>query len=132
MEAMVELFAPDGQISLEGDLSMADVTSLYGVQSEPNEIHKRTTISPKPDFALVPLTLDNVANFKRSIFPRVGLSTRVIHVLISKGDRMVFWSYDNFHPECVGSTDDVPKSILQDLTNKGVLKEFREEDRSNN
>ena len=100
--------------------------ALYGATTVPTDVHPRSTLQPEQDFILVPLSRENVAALKQSIFPRIGLSERVVHILISRGGQLVFWSYDCFHRDCVGVEGAFDRYLLTELKNRNVLHEFGE------
>jgi hypothetical protein len=48
----------------------------------------------------------------------------IIHTQIEKDGRLAFGAYDNFHPDCVWAGPAVPRSLLQGLAERGIIRSF--------
>jgi hypothetical protein len=120
--AVIDFGQRDGKISFEGELGACDWSEVTGVEREPSAAHKRNTMSPVQDFIIVPLSPASVETLKRKIPPHVGLHAKVAHILISRGDKPVFWSYDWFHEGGCGTDDAFDERILPKLREGGVIR----------
>lgn len=48
----------------------------------------------------------------------------IIHIQIEKRGHLAFGCYDNFHPECIGCSDDISPEFLDRLHRTGVIKSW--------
>lgn len=124
LDALLCIFKEQARISFEGKLSPRLFEELPVVSTEPIEPHLRNTSYPKQDFVIIPITAVTLDILRKKVLPQVGLRKNVLHVLISKKDKLVFCSYDCFHP-CVGLSLVVPEAQVIALCEKGILKEYK-------
>src|SRR5262249_13443128 len=92
MRVVTAFFAgkPDVEITFEGDVSAIDWTSISGA-----------TVRENHRVAVVPLTMASAEALMGSVFPRLGLRSRIWHVIVRQRDRRLFASYDSFGEEKV-------------------------------
>jgi hypothetical protein len=126
VKAVIELFSGNAHLSLEGQLKGKDFSFVEGIVTEPNEILKRNTLEPQQDFVILPVEVETKEVIKQKILPQVGLRQNVYHVLMEKEGELVFAAYDNFHPDTVLITGEVPRSWLEELLQQQVIKNFEE------
>ena len=125
LDALLCIFKEQAKISFEGDLSSCSFGEIPGVSTQPVEPLVRSTIHPKQDFVIIPIIAATLEILRKKVLPQVGLRKNILHVLISKNDELVFWSYDWFHKDCVGLSLIVPEDNVIALCEKGILKEYK-------
>jgi hypothetical protein len=88
---------------------------------------RRATLSPELDFIILPLTSENIAHIWKLVVEkeRLAYPSHIIHVQIAVTDRLVFAAYDNFHCDCVFTTDRFPLEALDRLVAKGIIRSYR-------
>jgi len=123
LDALLCIFKEQARISFEGKLSSRLFEELPIVSTESIKPHLRQTV-PKQDFFIIPITAVTLDILRKKVLPQVGLRKNVLHVLISKNDKLVFCSYDCFSP-CVGLSLVVPEAQVIALCEKGILKEYK-------
>lgn len=75
----------DREITFEGDVSTIDWAAIPGA-----------TVREDLRLAIVPLTKSHLEVLIGSVFPRIGLRSRVWHVTVRHGELQLFASYDSF------------------------------------
>ena len=125
MEALISLFSDGAAISFEGKLSSSLFLGIPDALTEPVEPFKRYTISPKQDYAIVPITTLTSEILRKRILPQIGLRKNVEHVHIVKDGEIVFYSYDCFDKDCVGLAPKIDEDKLRKLKDEGVLKDYK-------
>ncbi len=81
---------------------------------------------PQLDFVVCPLETETIGQILLEILPNGRVVHEIIHIQIEKDGQIAFGSYDNFHPECLVAGPTVPKSLLEELKEKGILRSFEE------
>jgi len=81
---------PDVEVTFEGDLSAIDWLRVPS-----------NALRDDKKFVAVPLKQHTLAMLTGSVFPRVGLRSRVWHVIVRRGGERLFASYDNLGPGMV-------------------------------
>ena len=112
-------------IALEGHLSSYDLTALEYASLHETASLKRQTISPILDFVVAPLTSQNIEVISKAVQRKDGISKHsgLIHVQISKDDKLVFGGYDNFDRDCV-FVDGLSEELLTALKQKNMIRGF--------
>jgi hypothetical protein len=92
MRIVAAFFAgrPDAEITFEGDTSAIDWATIAGA-----------TVRQDLRLAVVPLTMASTEALMESVFPRLGLRSRVWHIIVRQRGQRLFASYDNFGDEQV-------------------------------
>jgi hypothetical protein len=119
---MVEL-GDDAQISLEGSLSQCSFPDEIVVSREQVGPLKRNTMHPRQDFIVLRLTPDTIAEISQQI-SLAGLKNAIVHVQIERSGVLEFGAYDNFHPDCVVAGPGISVSLLDELKQKHLLRDF--------
>lgn len=121
---MMELAGGDARISFEGDLSRCRFPDDLVVSREPVGLLRRNTSHPLQQFVVLRLTPEAVAPiFQQAV--AAGLTRAVLHVYIERDGALPFGAHDNFHPECVGTAPPITATLLSELKDKGVVRDFR-------
>jgi hypothetical protein len=117
--------AENTNISFEGMLSHTELAQMEGVGHEESDVLKRSTLQPKRDFRILPLTPQNVSAIVKAITSKIAFGNRgIIHVQIERNGKMAFAAYDNFDRECVVAYPAVSSASLDELTMTGVLRNY--------
>jgi hypothetical protein len=117
--------AENTNISFEGMLSHTELAQMEGVGHEKSEVLKRSTLQPKRDFRILPLTPQNVSAIVKAITSKIAFGNGgIIHVQIEGNGKMAFAAYDNFDRECVVAYPAVSSASLDELTMTGVLRNY--------
>jgi hypothetical protein len=131
--AVMRLLAGDDAcISFEGDLSECNFDGVPGTSTEETPALKRATLYPRQDFIVLGLTNDSVRTVLARVVAAGGIVNRIVHIQVEKEGALQFAAYDNFHPECIAVGPAVPKTVLDDLLSKGVLRAIHPVERSIN
>jgi hypothetical protein len=123
--ALISHFGAGGRMSLEGDLSQLDETVRATGSNKEGLKLRRNTISPRQDFLIVELDDETIPLIRQRVLPSVGLNSRVIHLQIENGGKLVFGAYDNFDRECVWVSEVVGVDLLDRLVADGILRSFK-------
>jgi hypothetical protein len=117
--------AENTNVSFEGMLSHTELAQMEGVGHEESDVLKRSTLQPKRDFRILPLTPQNVSAIVKAITSKIAFGNRgIIHVQIERNGKMAFAAYDNFDRECVVAYPAVSSASLHELTMTGVLRSY--------
>jgi hypothetical protein len=117
--------AENTNISFEGMLSHTELAQMEGVGHEKSEVLKRSTLQPKRDFRILPLTPQNVSAIVKAITSKIAFGNGgIIHVQIEGNGKMAFAAYDDFDRECVVAYPAVSSASLDELTMTGVLRNY--------
>lgn len=125
--AVLEHFLNQARVSLEGDLGQFDLLACSGASSdETHEIHRHTK-SPKLDFVVLPVTVDQLVTLKHRLGGAgvFGVGGRLVHVQVEFQGKLVFGGYDNFHKECVVAYPPLGVTFLEQLKVKGILRSYK-------
>lgn len=120
---MIEM-AGDATMSLEGDLSRCRFTDDVVLSHDETNMLKRNTITPKQDFIVLRLRPETVAPIFKQVMA-AGLKRAIIHVQIERNGVLELGAYDNFDPVCVVTGPRINIELLNELTSKNVLRNFR-------
>jgi hypothetical protein len=85
MNEVVKFFSGRGTLTLEGDLSAVDWSGV-----------PEATVSGHGSLVTIPLNSNSLPTIIASVLPRVGLKTRVLHVIVRQGQQLLFAAYDQF------------------------------------
>ena len=121
VRAALDHFQPDCLLSLEGDLSHCDTAHVPGASSEPTDVLRRSTISPKQEFIVLPVTAETRETISREVLPQVGLKNRVLHVQVASGGRLVLGAYDSFHRECCWVDQSIGPDTISSWKDSGII-----------
>jgi hypothetical protein len=99
--AVLRHFHRECFLALTGDLSRYDPALIAEASAEPTPLLSPSTLCPKQQFVILPVTDATVDTICRRVLPQVGLKHRVIHVQVASEGRLVLGAYDNFHHEGV-------------------------------
>ena len=125
MNALIGVFYGENSfISLEGDLSYLDTKELTVITQEPDGILYQKE-SPKRGRVVFRLNSENRILIEKNILPRIGIHSRIWHVLIWKDDELVFASYDNFSEDLTSVTAAVGVEWLNSLIESKVLINYK-------
>jgi hypothetical protein len=117
--------AENTNISFEGMLSHTELAQMEGVGHEKSDVLKRSTLQPKRDFRILPLTPQNVSAIVKAITSKIAFGNGgIIHVQIEGNGKMAFAAYDDFDRECVVAYPAVSSASLDELTMTGVLRNY--------
>jgi hypothetical protein len=117
--------AENTNVSFEGMLSHTELAQMEGVGHEESDVLKRSTLQPKRDFRILPLTPQNVSAIVKAITSKIAFGNRgIIHVQIERNGKMAFAAYDNFDRESVVAYPAVSSASLNELTMTGVLRNY--------
>ena len=117
--------AENTNISFEGMLSNTGLAQMERVGHEESDVLKRSTLQPKRDFRILPLTPQNVSAIVKAITSKIAFGNKgIIHVQIEGNEKMAFAAYDNFDRECVVAYPAVSSASLDELTMTGVLRNY--------
>jgi len=117
--------AENTNISFEGMLSHTGLAQMERVGHEESDVLKRSTLQPKRDFRILPLTPQNVSAIVKAITSKIAFDNKgIIHVQIEGNGKMAFAAYDNFDRECVVAYPAVSSASLDELTMTGVLRNY--------
>ena|ERR1700676_682019 len=121
MAAMMHARAAENtNVSFEGMLSHTELAQMEGVGHEESDVLKGSTLQPKRDFRILPLTPQNVSAIVKAITSKIAFGNRgIIHVQIERNGKMAFAAYDNFDRECVVAYPAVSSASLNELTMTG-------------
>jgi len=92
LEVLIDSFEGSSLIRFQGDLCAIDWATVAN-----STVHRT---SDGVQEAVLPLVGGCLHALKSSVLPRIGLNSRVHHVIIERGGQRVFAAYDSFHPEC--------------------------------
>jgi len=120
---MVEL-AGNAHISLEGDLSSCRLTDDLVATRDETTILKRNTVAPRQGFVVLRLTPENAGPIFQQVMA-AGLKRAIIHVQIERDGVLELGAYDHFHPECVVTGPGISRTLLEELKNADVLRDFK-------
>jgi hypothetical protein len=100
LTSVLEAFSSDedAKVSFEGDLQMLQKVGLASVSLDETTCLRRHILEPMQDFLVIPLSRHNLQVLV-SLFGRVGVRTRVVHVQIESRGGLVFAAYDQFDSE---------------------------------
>lgn len=117
--ALMTELAGSAHISFEGDLSKLSIQSLPGASADETPTLKRNTIWPRQDFVVLPLEPDDI----QKIIKAFGgtLPNTIRHIQIEKSGKRLVGIYDNFHPECIYLSPEIPEEFIQSEMLKGVI-----------
>jgi len=80
--------AENTNISFEGMLSHTGLAQMERVGHEESDVLKRSTLQPKRDFRILPLTPQNVSAIVKAITSKIAFGNRgIIHVQIEGNGR---------------------------------------------
>lgn len=117
--------AENTNISFEGMLSHTELAQMEGVGHEESDALKRSTLQPKRDFRILPLTPQNVSAIVKAITSKIAFGNRgIIHVQIERNGKMAFAAYHDFDRECVVAYPAVSSASPDELTMTGVLRNY--------
>jgi len=117
--ALITELAGNAQISFEGDLSKLSLHDLPGASTEETPLLKRNTTWPRQDFVVLPLEADAIPQIVKAYGGT--LPNAIIHIQIEKSGKRLVGIYDNFLPECIYLSPEIPEAFLQSLTLKGII-----------
>lgn len=124
LTAMIEIFCGGSHISFEGDLSQSKFWTIEGVSTEPRGMMQRNTISSIYDFVILPLEQDTKKVIIRTL-PRIGLRSRVAHVLIERDSELKMAAYDWFYPYLVGVSGDIDANLLDRMVETRIIRAYK-------
>ena len=124
--AFLDHFVGDSRVSFEGDLGRLGLAELPGASTSESPVLRRTTIYPRQDFVVIPVTGETLSLLHRrlsgpGLFPDGGA---LVHVQLEHAGRIVLGAYDNFHKDCVVASDPAPESLLERLRESGVIRSY--------
>jgi hypothetical protein len=121
---MRALAAEDCRISLEGKLSQTELAQMEGVTHEETKVLKRSTLWPKLEFLVLPLTQEKLPAIEKAVVSKIAFGERgLIHVLIELNGKMAFAAYDGFQHVAVSSAVSPP--LLEELIKTRVLRNYQ-------
>lgn len=124
LRAMMRALAGDAYISFEGDLHRIYLQGI-GAVDEGETLLRRQTSTPELDFLILPLSVATEHWIWDAVSKVDHLADDgIIHTQIEKAGRLTFGAYDNFHSDCVGASDAVPRRVLERLKESGVIQSF--------
>lgn len=121
---MMRFLAGQARISFVGDLSRCEFPATLRCSTDEDSMLTRQTISPKPDFKILPLEHDSVRPILDAIMPDNRYMEDIIHIQIEKRGELQFGCYDQFHRDCIVCFLAVPAKFLDELRLKGVLRSW--------
>ncbi|MBE0542101.1 MAG: hypothetical protein IH623_11990 [Verrucomicrobia bacterium] len=121
---MHELAGNDALISLEGDLSRCRFPGDLVTSRDETINLKRQTLVPTEDFIVLRLTSEMVAPIFEQI-ASAGLTCAIVHVQIARKGVTELGAYDNFHPECVVTGSGVSTTLLDELKDKRIIRDYQ-------
>ncbi|MBI5927696.1 MAG: hypothetical protein HY862_00190 [Chloroflexi bacterium] len=124
LTAMTEIFCGGSYISFEGDLSQSSFRSVEGSSTEPRGMMQRNTISPIYDFVVLPLEQDTQKVIIQTL-PRIGLRSRVAHVLIERDNELKMAAYDWFYPYLVAVSGDIDANLLDRMLEAKIIRAYK-------
>jgi hypothetical protein len=113
--AIIDKFCEDSFISLKGDLSAVSFSGIKNLT-----VLKDKESIPELDHIIFSLTEENALIFQ-SMLPRIGIRTRIIHILIEQAGNAAFASYDQFDKDATYVTAAVGETFIKDLLDKRIL-----------
>ena len=122
LHRILQELAGKAWVSFEGGPSVLGLMQVPGAGIEETPVLRRSTIAPRQNLVIVPLTHDTI----EPIWKGVGgtLARDVLHVQIERDGKLVFAAYDRFHPGCVAFGTDFPEVLLHSLIEDRLLEEF--------
>lgn len=125
LTSVLEAFSADeaAQVSFEGELRMLREADLTGTSSSETTCLRRQTMEPLQDFMVITLSPRNLPVL-RSLYGRVGLRARVLHVQIEVGGALVFGAYDQFDPSGVWVSPRFTEATLSRLQGQQVIASY--------
>jgi hypothetical protein len=121
---MMELFAGDSRIAIEGDLASCDgLTDLPGAGQEETEALKRQTWWPRQDFVVLPLASTAIEGILERITSPAGIVQGILHVQIERSGVLVFSACDEFHPRASACAAEAAE-LLEELRSKGAVRRW--------
>jgi hypothetical protein len=121
--ALTEL-AGTAEVSFEGDLHMTTLFDVAGASSDETKVLKRSTLSPKQDFVVLPLESKTVEPIMAAVGGTVPRG--IIHLQVQKEDRLELGVYDNFAPDCMFFGPRPTSLFIATLTDAGILTQWIE------
>jgi hypothetical protein len=121
IRAALTYFQPHCFLSLEGDLSHYDSSRVPDASDEPTEVLRRSTIWPKQQFVILPVTSMTLETISRQVLPQVGLKHRILHVQVAFGGRLVLGAYDAFHRECCWVDQCIGQDTISSWKESGII-----------
>ena len=123
MDAVLRAYAGETRLSLEGDLAALGHDPWPGAGRDETAVLKRSTISPRQDFLVVPLGPETVPALL-SLMHRIGLRRNVWHLQIEKDGQLCFGAYDCFDQHCVWVQAAFGDDRLASLKERGVVASY--------
>jgi hypothetical protein len=117
--ALMAELAGNAHISFEGNLSKLSLHDLPGASTEETPILKRNTTSPRLDFVVLPLEPTNIPQIVKAFGGT--LPKAIIHIQIEKSGQHAVGLYDNFHPDSIFLSPEIPEEFIQALTVQGSI-----------
>ncbi len=124
VSAVLRAFAGTASLSLEGDLSQANLQGMGYDWGHPTAVLPRHTSWPIQDFVIIPLTRDAADLLIQRVLPQIGLRTRVLHLVMACNEQVVFAAYDQFAPECVWIDASIGEPFLIERLREGSIKDY--------
>ena len=123
--AMMRAMAGDAHISFEGDLSRCCFPEALHPSGEETDALKRSTLTPKQGFVVLPLPSESVRPILDIVLPDNRYLKDILHIQIERGGELQFGSYDQFHPECIVCfPPGVTTEFLEILKGSGVIRSW--------
>jgi hypothetical protein len=124
VKAILDKFIGNATMSIEGDLSAVDLSTLDSLAGSETSSLKRQTIYPVLDFAVFPLTQENIIKFNK-ILTRIGIRDRVLHILVESDGQIVFQSHDQFWKDGTWISTIVGENFMEDLLQKNIIRGYK-------
>ncbi|MCW5554960.1 MAG: hypothetical protein KIS67_22700 [Verrucomicrobiae bacterium] len=121
---MIELAGDNVLISLEGDLAQCRFLDDMVISWDETANLKRQTRVPKDDFIVLRLTSETVGPIFEQV-AAVGLARAIVHVQIERNGVIELGAYDNFHPECVVTGSGVSPTLLDELKEERIIRDYQ-------
>jgi hypothetical protein len=106
-------FTNRADVSFEGDISHIDWSDLLDAR-----------VASTRQKVTVPLSSEAVSFLTRSVLPRIGLRSRVQHVIVADGERRLFAAYDCFGDRMVVIESPDQEELLSLLQERNLVKEY--------
>ncbi len=113
LAAVFAYFTDRANVSFEGDISQIDWSSVVDARVASN--NQKVT---------VPLSSQAVSVLTRSVLPRVGLRSRVHHVIVADEEHRLFAAYDMFGDRMVVIESPEQEELLSLLQDMNLVKEY--------
>lgn len=126
-QVMESLCGDDAYISLEGFCIPEGILDLHGANTNETLLLRRNTTSPVLQFVVLPLTRATTAKLTASIGRTSVLNDveGLIHIQISKGNRLAFGAYDNVDEYCTVLYAPFVHPLSQALVDSGAISSFK-------